>query len=139
VKVTIDQMKILIADNTKVADIQLEFNHLFPFLKLEFYASDDDFLQPSSKKILNGNDKTVGQSRKGHESGIITIFPEMSVGDLEDIFRYSFGLSVQVLRKSGSLWLQTAHTDTWSLEEQNRQGELVSAHLRKQEERRSGQ
>jgi hypothetical protein len=132
-------MKIAITDDRKVADIQLEFNNLFPFLKLEFYASDDDFLQPSSKKILSGNNKTVGQSRRKHDSGSITIFPDMSVGDLEDIFRYSFGLSVQVLRKSGSLWLQTAHTDTWSLEEQNRQGELVSEHLRKQEEKRSGQ
>lgn len=127
-------------DNDKqIATLQEEFNQFFPFLRLEFYAGDLDYTKPSSKKIKVENNRTIGECRKEVSSGTVTIFPEMSVADLEDIFRYSFAMSVQVLRKSGNVWLETNHTDTWSLEEQNRQGELVSAHLRKQEEKRTGQ
>lgn len=127
-------------DNDKlIATLQEEFNQFFPFLGLEFYAGDHDFTKPSSKKVKSNGNRTVGECRKEVGSGTVTIFPEMSVADLEDIFKYSFAMSVQVLRKSGNVWLETNHTDTWSLEEQNRQGELVSAHLRKQEEKRTGQ
>jgi hypothetical protein len=32
----------------------------------------------------------------------------------------------QVYRKSGKIWLETTVTDSWTLEEQNKQGESLS-------------
>jgi tyrosyl-tRNA synthetase len=43
----------------------------------------------------------------------------MKVAELEGVFAKNFGLSVQVFRKSGNLWLQTTTTDNWTLAEQN--------------------
>ncbi len=58
----------------------------------------------------------------------------MSVADLEKILLENFQIPVQVLRKSGAVWLKTTHSISWSLKQQNDQGKIVSAHLLKQEE-----
>jgi hypothetical protein len=50
-----------------------------------------------------------------------------SVQDLEQLIWDAFGLSVQVFRKSGNLWLETTVTDQWSLAYQNEQGRELSA------------
>lgn len=43
----------------------------------------------------------------------------MKVSELESVFTETFGLSVQVFRKLGNVWLQTTTTDNWTLAEQN--------------------
>ena len=35
----------------------------------------------------------------------------------------TFGLSAQVFRLSGDVWLETTSTDNWTLEEQNSTGQ----------------
>ncbi|MEI8136499.1 MAG: hypothetical protein WCH21_04145 [Bacteroidota bacterium] len=70
--------------------------------------------------------KTLGECRTIHDSGTITITPQMTVADLEQNFRDIYGLSAQVFRKSGKVWLETTVTDVWTLEEQNSQGESLS-------------
>lgn len=131
--------QIHIDDNIKVAYIQQKFNQLYPYLWLEFYDKDVDDTHPPSKRIKVVDGMTVGDCRSTHDEGNLVIFPEMSVADLEDILFHSFGISIQVLRKVGNVWMETAHTDSWSLEQQNRQGELISTYMSKQEEKRKGQ
>jgi hypothetical protein len=70
--------------------------------------------------------KTLGECRTIHDSGTLTITPQMTVANLEQGFADVYGLSVQVFRKSGKVWLETTVTDNWTLEEQNRQGEALS-------------
>jgi hypothetical protein len=48
------------------------------------------------------------------------------VQDVEQLLWDAFGLSVQVFRKSGNLWLETTVTDQWSLAYQNEQGRELS-------------
>lgn len=128
-----------IEDNIKLVEVQEKVNNLFPYLKLEFYTvNGSDRLSPLHK-IKDLDNKLVGDCRNIHASGVITIFPEMSVFDLENIFFQSFGLSVQVLRKAGNIWQQTSHTDSWSLEEQNKQGEKVSNSFTLNSDKRRGQ
>jgi hypothetical protein len=38
-----------------------------------------------------------------------------------------FGVPVQILRKSGKIWLETTMTDHWTLLQQNQHGEEISA------------
>ncbi|MDE3144966.1 MAG: hypothetical protein KGL19_12475, partial [Bacteroidota bacterium] len=52
--------------------------------------------------------------------------PTMTVSELEQKFNDIYGLSTQVFRKSGNIWLVTTVTDKWTLEEQNRQGEIIT-------------
>lgn len=131
--------KINIEDAEQISLVQKKFNSLFPNLQLEFYVGDFSGVHPPSKKIIELDGKTLRECRNNHNSGVITIFPEMSVLDLENIFFQSFGISLQVLRKAGNIWQQTSHTDSWSLDEQNRQGEIISSYMMQQEEKRHGQ
>ena len=52
-----------------------------------------------------------------------------TVSTLENELWKNFGLSAQVFRKSGNLWIETSLTDSWTLEQQNREGfEMSSSH-----------
>lgn len=124
-------MKIYIDDSRKLADIQKEFNDFFPFLSLDFFSKDSDFSHPDAKRIKYLDGMTAGSCRTMKGAGTLIIFPEMAVDDLEKIFKEHFGLSVQVLRRSGNVWLKTSHTNDWSLTQQNRQGGLLSEFLGK--------
>ena len=69
---------------------------------------------------------SLGECRAIRREGIITISPEMTVDELERGFDELYGLSVQVFRKSGKVWLETSVTDAWTLAKQNAQGEELS-------------
>jgi hypothetical protein len=119
-------MKITINDNRKIYAIQEDFSKLFPYLKLEFFAKPHKVGGASPKAIMKNEAKTLGECRTIHKSGALTINPQMTVADLEQNFNDVYGLSVQVFRKSGKVWLETTVTDDWTLEEQNNQGEALS-------------
>jgi hypothetical protein len=119
-------MKILINDRRKIYAIQETFNQQFPYLKLEFFSKPHKVGGGSSKKLITVPSKTLGECRTIHDTGTLTITPQMTVADLEQGFSNVYGLSVQVFRKSGKVWLETTVTDKWTLEEQNRQGESLS-------------
>jgi hypothetical protein len=120
-------MKIAINDHRKIYAIQEEFHSGYPFLKLEFFAKPHTTGGASAKKQINHSSKTLGECRTVHNSGEITITPGMTVADLEQRFRDTYGLEVQILRKSGKVWLETTVTENWTLEEQNKQGEALNS------------
>lgn len=122
-------MKIKITDKRKIFAIQEEFSKLFPYLKIEFFAKPHRVGGASPKKIMKHPSKTLGECRTVHSDGLITITPQMTVAGLEQNFRDTYGLSVQVFRKSGNAWLETTVTDGWTLETQNRQGQSLSEFL----------
>jgi len=119
-------MKIIINDQQSIARIRNSFNKLFPFLKLEFFSKRHKSGEPSPLKFLIRSDVTIGECRTIHTSGEITITPAMRVNDLEQLLWNEYGLGVQVFRKSGMSWLETVLTDTWTLAEQNAEGEALS-------------
>ena len=127
-------MKITINDHRKIYAIQTEFQTVFPYLKIEFFAKPHKVGTPSPKKIMKHPSKTLGECRTIHKQGAITITPQMTVADLEQNLNAVYGLSVQVFRKSGNAWLETSVTDNWTLEQQNRQGEELSKHIDKKNE-----
>jgi hypothetical protein len=57
----------------------------------------------------------------------VNIEPQMTVLDLDQQFQKAYGIGVLVYRRSGKVWLETTLTDAWTLEEQNWQGEALSA------------
>lgn len=119
-------MKMKINDNRKISAIQEEFNSAFPYLKLEFFDSPHSSGAPSAKASIRKSNQTLGECRRIHTSGEFEIDAQMTVSDLEQGFINVYGLSVQVFRKSGKVWLETTVTDGWTLLEQNKQGEELS-------------
>ena len=109
-----------ICQQRSINEVQKDFNHQYPFLKIDFYKNNG-----SSRRqhLLN----SMPIARAGLlKNGDIELNDAMTVGQLEKILRTEFGLSAQVSRKSGALWLETTMTDGWTLKQQNDHGKELS-------------
>jgi hypothetical protein len=111
-----------ITDHKTIAQIQEEFNELFPGLKIEFYVSQHDSKEGSPAADQLSTDLKIANVRSQHNEGDLVVDPSMTVAELEKGLASQFGLNVQIFRRSASIWLQTSATDHWTLEVQNRKG-----------------
>jgi hypothetical protein len=93
-------MKIEINNRRKIFVIQKEFNKYFPKLELEFHERPNTKVGPASKKLIKDKSKALAHCRSVHNSGFITILPEMTVGELKQNFCDVFGLTVEIFQKS---------------------------------------
>ena len=119
-------MEIIISDERKIFSIQQEFNHIFPYLKLEFFSLPATLDPAASLKFVIRCSKTIGECRRTLNQQQIAVTPEMTVAELEQKLRKIFGIGVQVFRQSGKVWLETTFTDGWTLRQQNNEGEALS-------------
>lgn len=118
-------MKIHVDDKRNISEIQEEFNSVFPYLKIEFFKKPHDAGETSPLSDMLPSDSTLGKWRTNHNEGDLTITAETKVEEVESAFQEKFGISAQVFRKSGAVWLETSATDAWTLKEQNEQGEFM--------------
>ena len=116
-------MKIEITDHRKIYAVQKEFNELFPFLKIEFFAKPHTSGGPASNKLVTHSSKNLGSCRTVHAKGTIVITPNMTVRELKQIFTELYGLTIRVSRMVGNGWVDVADNDGWPLEEQNIEGQ----------------
>jgi uncharacterized pyridoxal phosphate-containing UPF0001 family protein len=112
-------MEVIIDKSKTLSAIQKEFQKRFPYLKIEFYQSAHAQGEGSPKKSSLNTALTIDEAQQKDASGVIKIQGLMTVAELESAFNDIFGLSTQVFRKSGDIWLQTTGTDHWTLVEQN--------------------
>lgn len=122
-------MRIHIDDRRKISDIQEAFNQAFPYLKVEFFKKPHGVGGTSPISEMLPTDTTIGQWRTVHNEGDLEVNGKMKVQELESAFQAKYGLSVQVFRKSGEVWLVTSYTDGWTLNEQNEQGEFMETEV----------
>lgn len=127
-------MKIEISDDRTLASIQADFNARFPFLKLEFFKAPHKIGEASAKSLIYDNSRFVRDCRVRHLNGFINIDDRITVNELEDKFLEEYGLSAQVFRKSGNVWLETSATDSWTLRQQNDEGAELSTQIREDNE-----
>lgn len=111
-----------ISDNKTINDLQKEFSEIYPGLKLEFYTSEHEVHEATSRSKLISNNITLGSIRNEHAAGDIEIAPSMTVEQIETKMKSIYDLNVQVFRRSSDLWLQTTATDDWTIEKQNQRG-----------------
>ncbi len=121
-------MKIIVDDTSSIYAIQEAFHQIFPYLKLEFYRKNSQN-QHNQGKLSVDSDKAFAHFRAMQNAENIVIDSEMTVSELEKKFYTIYGLFTQVMRKSGNIWLGTTITDNWSLEEQNKQGEMLTSQI----------
>lgn len=118
-------MKLHVDDKRAISSIQEEFNAVFPFLKIEFFKKPHETGEASPLDEMLPTDSTLGKWRTIHNEGDLVITAETTVDEVESAFQDKFGISAQVFRKSGEVWLETSATDSWTLKEQNEQGEFM--------------
>ncbi len=123
-------MKLDLAPNTTIGDIQAAFSTFFPNLKLAFFSKPHKAYKSSAAKFLI-QDKTMLLSLLSptcSEPAVLLLENEMPVWQLERLFEEEFGLHVQVFRRSGKIWLETSKTDDLTLEQQEAKA-LSSDHI----------
>lgn len=120
-------MILHIHDQKQIAEVQKEFSMLFPYLKLEFFKKPHSKGEATNKNYLIRPETKLADCRNKPDSGFIEISGEMTVNELEQAFEKQFGLSVQVFRNSGKIWLETTVTDGWTLQKQNEEGKSLAA------------
>ena len=101
------------------SEVKESFIDAFPYLKMVFYKKSHDHFHGSPKKDEIKKDTKIGELNPDLTEGVVNWEGSMSVDSLETYMEETFGLHVQVFRKSGDLWLQTSVTDHWTLDEQN--------------------
>jgi hypothetical protein len=118
-------MKLHVDDQRVISEIQEDFSSAFPYLKIEFFKKAHEAGEASPKSEMLPTDSTLAKWRTAHNEGDLTITADTKVEELESSFQDKFGISAQVFRKSGDVWLETSATDAWTLKEQNEQGAFM--------------
>ncbi len=125
----ISTMEIVINDSKTVSELQKQFNKEFPYLKIEFFDTPYNSEQSAPKSKMYPHDRKLSLCRKKHNDGKVEVHKNVTVAHFERELWDSYGLSVQVFRKSGNLWIETSLTDSWTLDRQNKEGfEMSGAH-----------
>ena len=113
-------MKLNLASDKSMGDIQAVFSAFFPNLKLAFFSKPHKAYKSSAAKFLI-QDKDILLSELTNqlvEPTSIFLESTMPVWQLERLFEEECGLHVQVFRRSGKIWLETSKTDDLTLEQQ---------------------
>lgn len=123
-------MNLDITDDQTILQLQGRFHDFYPFLKIDFF---ENYMQvyPREKQFRSIDySRLLGEFRvHGNASDIIPVKNEMKVKEIENAIDEAYGLRAQIFRRSGNVWLETTVTNNWSLEEQNRQGELITTQM----------
>lgn len=119
-------MKLEINADRLVKEVQTDFNQAFPFLKIEFFQKPHGVQQASNGKKMIAPATKFEALCKEPFCGNVEVYEDMTVAELEQNLRKEFGLSIQVFRKSGNIWLETTMTDNWTLRQQNEHGREIS-------------
>ena len=119
------KFNLYINPNRYIFELRNEFNHVFPFLNLEFVCT---IRTPAKKgkEVLHPHQKKIGDCQNNVPDGILQIEDTMRVCDLEKQLEEGFNLIVRVYRKSGNIWIETTITGKWTLQQQNEHGREIS-------------
>ncbi len=119
-------MDIVITANKTLGEISAEFNQKFPYLKLDFFHHVHEPGKGNSPHDRMDSKLTIAEAGKFDHDENFSINGHLKVRSLEAHFQEEYGIGVQVLRRSGSLWLQSTVTDNWTLAKQNEEGRVDS-------------
>jgi hypothetical protein len=120
-------MNLEINGERLISQIQKDFCAVYPFLKIEFFRNGKTRREryPASQLIASTLPlKNAWHKKK--DKGSLDINDNTTVTDFENALIDQYGLSAQVFRRSGNLWLETTITDYWTLKQQNDHGREIS-------------
>lgn len=112
--------------------IQEEFNNKWPYLKIDYVRRGSGAAALASSD--QGGAEGPGETDRLRAEAQRLLWQEFALSDetlvseLEILLQYEFGLSLQVLRKSGNLWMETSMTRHWTIRQQNQQGAEIAGY-----------
>ncbi len=123
-------MKMILNNNTKLSDIQFQFNDSFPFLKAEFFNITIEVEKRNLiKEMINDTQRKIGDIHHMLHPMEFSINGNQKVSTIEKNFMKNFGINLQIFRKSGGAWLMTTTSDSSTLSDQNKKGLEMNTEL----------
>lgn len=120
-------MQLRIDGARTIAEVQHDFNAVYPFLKIEFFRLPWRKEVNTSPANLLDRSLKINDARRRQYNGELEVMDSMKVYELERQLNEQYGLNAQVFRKSGRIWLETTMTDSWTLKTQNDHGREISS------------
>ena len=108
-----------IGEDTRIGEIKNDFNQEYPFLRI-------DFLRGNSHGKIRAEE--FEKLKIVNKIEAIDINKQRTVAEIKKDFKDFFGLTAEIFRKSGNVWIETSLTDDWTLEQQNSEAEYLSVH-----------
>lgn len=124
-------MNLTIQKDSLVEDVNKVFTGCYPFLKIELYKKPVVGNHTIKKEALPLNLPLMLFANLSDKKVIdinIDINNAVTVAELESQFDL-IGLLAEVFRKSGNVWIETTLTSSWTLHQQNTEGEEISKHF----------
>ena len=118
--------EIRVSASATLGEIATIFEAKFPYLKLEFFGLEHNPAETSPRSARLDSSLSIREAGDFDNDQELSIHGNVKVSTLEQQFQEIFGIGLQVLRKSGLIWLQTTSTDDWTLGKQNAEGERDS-------------
>jgi hypothetical protein len=118
-------------NSTSIEDVKKVFTHYYPCLKIEFYKTLTDGKPNYSKKEALPANFVLGKILKPSDNAIIDMDETVTVAALETQIA-DIGLTAEVFRKSGNVWVETSLTNNWTLQQQNAEAEELNRHFNQQ-------
>lgn len=119
-------MKIVIYETTTVNDIQQRFSTAYPFLSIRFCNKPHGEGEDSRKATWHKGGLHLRDLTEKSLDNTVSIEPTFTTGAVEQAFESAFGLHAQIFRKEGERWVETAGTDSLTLDEQNEIGRVAA-------------
>ena len=121
-------MQLAVKGDKLISEVRKEFSLAYPFLKIEFFKKGSIPRERYTFEKLIPHHLSLKDAWHFYKGeGELEFNNTTTVMELERTFMERFGLSVQLFRKSGNLWLETTITDNWTLKQQNDHGREISA------------
>lgn len=121
-----NKMRLSIAHNIIIDDLQKTFQENFPHLSIRFVKTQLAGTSSASIKKLCNTSSPLGKEIMLKKEGEINISNDTTVDELIHEFREDYGIPVQLFRKSGNLWIEITLTSNYTLLQQNIMGRELS-------------
>lgn len=100
-----------------IRNLKAQFTQRFPHLQIEIFTKAQYSREGSARKDLIDSN-WLGWDRELEHVSESIFDPSQTVKSFEQRLEDEFGLHAQVFRLSGTIWLETGITYSWTLKEQ---------------------
>ncbi len=119
-------MKINFTENFTIKELNKIFSDEFPFLKIEIENDSGSHRGFKKRQTFYINSTILHSISRKIKNEFIEFTPLITVLEFESMCKSQLGINLQVFRQSGSAWLETTATDSWTLKKQNEFGKMLS-------------
>ena len=123
-------MEQVVAHCTSLDELKKQFIRQFPNLRLRFLEQPRKVAKRSLLARHSADPNRKHSPDPLQNDGVFSYNATTTVAAFERCMQSEFGLSVQVFRQSGGLWIEIVQVEDWSLGEQNALGSATERNFR---------